>query len=460
MGSLFGSLYVATGSLLAQQAAISVTANNVSNINTPGYSRQQADLAEGPAYFNGSQTVGTGVVVQQIVSLRDRVLELRVQSELQQQGSLQSQVDALGTVNTQFSTQNTNLGDAINNFFSSLSDLTPDPSNSSLRQSVLVSSQNLASQFQSTSNLLTQQQFNLNLQIQQGVSQVNQATAQIASLNQKISTSGLPEDQIGTFVDQRNNLLETLSSLLGNNVITANDGLTVTASDGTALVVGNQSYNVDYSTASNGQPQVTVGGHDIGDPNAGGSINGLLKVRNQTIPSLLSGLDSLASNLITSFNSVHESGYDLNGNTGVDFFTAPPAGGVGAASAFSVNITSASQIAASGDGSSGSNSNLNTLLNLRNQPIIDGDSPTDAYSKLTFQVGSDLSNAQSDLQNSETSVQQLTDQRGALSGVSLDEEASNLVQFQRAYESAARVLTIISQLTEDSVNLGNVNATL
>jgi flagellar hook-associated protein 1 FlgK len=175
---------------------------------------------------------------------------------------------------------------------------------------------------------------------------------------------------------------------------------------------------------------------------------------------VLSGLDSLASNLANSFNAVHESGYDLNGNTGVDFFTPPPAGGVGAASAFSVAITDPSQIAASSDGSTGDNGNLNTLLNLRNQPIVNGDTPTDAYSKLTFEVGSDLSNAQDSLSNSETSVQQLTDQRGAISGVSLDEEASNLIQYQRAYESAARVLGVVSQLTEDAVNLGNISAVL
>ena len=189
MGSLFGSLYISTGSLLAQQAAIGVTSNNVSNINTPGYTRETADLEEGPAYFNGSQTYGTGVEVQQIVSLRDRVLQLRIESEEQQQGSLQAQVNALSDVNSQFSTQNTNLGQALDNFFDSLSNLSSNPSDSSLRQSVLVSAQTLASQFQTTSNLLTQQQSNLNLQIQQDVSQVNTITSQVASLNQKISSS-------------------------------------------------------------------------------------------------------------------------------------------------------------------------------------------------------------------------------------------------------------------------------
>lgn len=460
MSSLFGSMSIASGALLADQAGIGVAANNVSNLNTPGYSRQQANLQEGDSYFNGSVMVPTGVVLQNITSVRDNVLELRLQNEMQQQGSLQAQVNALSDVNLEFSTQNANVGSAINSFFNSLSNLAPNPSDPSLRQSVLVSAQNLASQFQSTSNTLTQQRFSLGLQVQQAVAQVNQTTAQIAQLNQKISSSGLPQDQLGTYVDQRNLLLENLSSLIGNQVVTADNGLTITAPDGTALVVGPQSQTLDVMTDANSNLQLSIGGHDITNTLSGGSISGLLQARDQQIPSYLSSLDSLASNLITSFNAAHQQGYDLNGNTDVNFFVPAPAGGTGAAASFAVNITSASQIAASADGTTGSNSNLNAMIDLSNQGIIDRDTPTDAYSNLAFQVGCDLSNAQSDLQNTEAMVQQLQNQKGALSGVSLDEEASNLMQYQRAYEAAARVLTVLSDLTQVSVNLGNSNATV
>ena len=460
MSSLFGSMSIATGALLADQAAIGVTSNNVSNMNTPGYSRQRANLVEDDSYRNGSLMIGTGVDLESITSIRDNVLELRLQNEMQQQGSLQSQVDALSDVNLEFSTQNANVGSALNDFFDSLSNLAPDPTESSLRQSVLVSAQNLANQFQSTSNVLTQQRFGLGLQVQQGVAQVNQITAQIADLNQKISSSGLPQDQLGTYVDQRNVLLQTLSSLFGNQVLAADDGLTVTAPDGTALVVGAQSQDLDLSTDATGNLHLALGGHDLTTSMSGGSISGLLQTRDEEIPSILSNLDSLASSLITSFNQVHEQGYDLNGNTDIDFFVPSPSGGAGSAASFAVNISNASQIAASGDGSTGSNANLNSLVDLRDQAIVNGNTPTDAYSKLTFQVGSDLSNAQSDLQNSEAMVQQLQNQRGALSGVSLDEEASNLMQYQRAYEAAARVLTVLSDLTQVSVNLGDSSATV
>lgn len=436
---------------VARQQAV---ATNIANVDTPGYSRQQADLVEAPAYFDGSRMVGTGVVLQKITSLRDRVLELRIQDEMQQQGSLNAQVNAMSDIDLQFSTQNASIGDSLNKFFNSLSNLATDPSNSSLRQSVLVSAQDMASQFRSTSNNLHQRQFDLDLQIQQAVGEVNQTTAQIADLNQKIVSSGVPEDQLGTYVDQRNVLLQHLSTLIGNHVITADSGLTVTTNDGTTLVVGNRSFAINTSKDGSGDTHLDVGGHDITGSTSGGSIAGLLQVKQQVIPSILANLDSIAASVITSFNNLHETGTDLNGNTGIDFFAPAPPSGSGAAAAFALNITDGSQIAASNDASAGGNAVLNSLIDLRNQPIVNGDRPVDAYSKLTFQVGSQLSNAKSDLQNSEAMLQQLNNQRGTLSGVSLDEEASDLIRFQRAYEAAARVLAVVSDLTEISVNLG------
>jgi flagellar hook-associated protein 1 len=440
--------------MLAQQSSISVAANNVSNVNTPGYSRQRAELTEGAAIFNGSQMVGTGVKLQQITSLRNKILELRLQDEKRQQGSLQAQVGALGDLDLQFSIDNENIGDALNSFFSSLSNLSPDPSNISLRQSVLMSAQNLVNQFHSASDVLHQRQFSLDLEVQQTVSEVNQITGQIADLNHKISTGGMPEEQIGSYVDERNLLLQDLSSLIGTHVITADDGLSVTTGNGAALVVGDHSYPLTAAKDANGLLQLSVAGTNVGSQATAGKIYGLLQVREQVIPGVLSQLDAIASHLITSFNAVHQAGTDLDGAAGGTFFVPAPASGIGAAASIALAISDPRQLAASGDGSAGDNSNLNALIAVNEQAIVNGDRLVDAYAKVSFSVGSQLSNAKADLHASEAMVQQLQDQRGAISGVSLDEEASNLIRFQRAYEAAARVVSVISDLTEISVNLG------
>src|SRR4051812_22172903 len=154
MSSLFGSISVAMSSMLAHQSAISVTANNVSNINTPGFSRQRAELSEGAAVLTGTRMVGTGVIMNQITSLRDHVLELRIDAEKQQQGSLQAQVDSLGDIEVLFSANTETLGDSINKFFNSLSELSSNPSSIPLRQSVLMNASNLANRFQNTATTL------------------------------------------------------------------------------------------------------------------------------------------------------------------------------------------------------------------------------------------------------------------------------------------------------------------
>ncbi len=119
-----------------------------------------------------------------------------------------------------------------------------------------------------------------------------------------------------------------------------------------------------------------------------------------------------------------------------------------------MNITNPSQIAASSDASNGGNGNLLSLIDLQNQSIVGGSTPLSFYGNLVFRVGSDISNAQSEQQASDLVSQQLQDQRGAVSGVSLNEEASNLLRYQRAFEAAARVVDVISTLTETAVNLG------
>ena len=172
---------------------------------------------------------------------------------------------------------------------------------------------------------------------------------------------------------------------------------------------------------------------------------------------MLSSLDSLASNLETSVNSVNQAGTDLNGDPGGNFFSPPPAGGTGAALQMSVAITDPSQIAASLDGSTGDNSNLTAMLNVQNQNIVNGQTPLNAYSNLVFQIGNEVSTAQSELTGSQAMAQQIQNQIGSISGVNINEEAANLIQYQQAYQAAAQVAAVINSLTATAINLGQTS---
>jgi flagellar hook-associated protein 1 FlgK len=182
----------------------------------------------------------------------------------------------------------------------------------------------------------------------------------------------------------------------------------------------------------------------------------LIQIRDQEIPSIGSSLDQLAAGLSTALNSANAQGYDLETPPvlGGNIFSTPPAGGIGAAAAITVTMTDPSLLAASSDGSTGSNGNLVNLSAVATQNIINGQTPIDAYSNLVGLVGSATSNTSADANASNTILQQLQDQNGSVSGVSLDEEASNLIQFQSAYQAAARVVSTINLLLLDAVNLG------
>jgi len=192
-------------------------------------------------------------------------------------------------------------------------------------------------------------------------------------------------------------------------------------------------------------------GTDITSSLTGGQLGGLLTVRDQTIPNMLSDLDGLASGLATNFNTAHQMGYDLNGNQGQNFFAS--VSGTGAAANFQVAITDPNAIAASSDKSPGSDGNLTNLLAVQNQALASGESPSDDYSNLVFNVGNWSSQAQAQATATQTSLQQLNNQRDSVSGVSIDEETADLIRFQNAYQAAARVISTVNDLTQDLFNI-------
>jgi flagellar hook-associated protein 1 FlgK len=146
----------------------------------------------------------------------------------------------------------------------------------------------------------------------------------------------------------------------------------------------------------------------------------------------------------------------LNGTAGTNLFVPPSGTGQGYAGNISVQITDPSLVAASSDGSPGSNGNVAVLSAVQNQTIAGGQTPSDYYSNIVFGVGNDVSSGTAELGSAQAVLQQLQDQRGSLSGVSLDEEASRLVQYQNAYNAAAHVVTTVNDLLHTVINMGTL----
>ena len=455
MSGLLGSLSIALSALSVSQQEMATTSNNVANANTPGYSREVSDTAASQPITDGSISLGTGVVLDKIESLRDSILLIEIGQSTQQNSALNASLTQLQQIQTQFASSTSGIGTDISNFFESLQQLAPDPTNLNLRQSVLDAANALATDFNNAANTLQTQSSNIDQTVVGTVTQVNSLISQIASIDQQISdVQGATDGNgSGTLIDTRNNLIQQLSALIDVQVIPTGQGITLATSNGTTLVSGTTSVALT-TELDGGVHDIFAGAQNITSSLTGGSLAGLIQVRDQDIPSIGSSLDQLAAGLANGLNAANAQGFDLNGAAGGNIFTPPPASGVGAAATLAVSMTDPSLIAASSDGTSGSNGNLAVLSAVGTTDLSGGQTPIGTYASLVSQVGSETATTSADADSSSLILQQLQDQNGSVSGVSLNEEAANLIQYQTAYQSAAKVISTINLLLLDAVNLG------
>jgi flagellar hook-associated protein 1 FlgK len=457
MSSLFGRLSIAVRSLLARRGALDVTANNIANVNTPGYSRQLPILSDAPPLDTGQISIGNGVEFEGVQSVRDNILELRIGQETQQQKRLQPYLKSMNQVQSLFNeTEGAGLSDPLNQFFNIFQKLADNPTDIPTRQAVISAGQDLASAFQQTGQQLKSIQQGVDQQVRQTVEEINSDTAQWASPNQQITSDQGNSEQAGMLQDRQHSVLHSLSQLVDVAVTYANYGsLTITTTNGVPLVAGAQSFVL--STAANpstGFQDIFSQGNDVTSCFTGGQLAGLLEARDQAIPSALSNLDDLAAGLINAVNTQSQKGYDLEGAQGGDFFQPvvqpSPGSNAGAAENMAMAITDPSLIAASSDGTQGSHGNALAMANIQSQAVVNGQPATDYYADLVSTIVNEVSSATDEQEAVGLVLTQLQNQRSDISGVSLDEEASNLILYQRAYEAAAEVVAAINDVTNEN----------
>jgi flagellar hook-associated protein 1 len=462
MGGLSQAFGIIQGALLADQQAINVTANNVGNANTPGYTREIVNWQQNDPVTIDGQQVGTGSSISSVSSQRDLILNQAIDQQQQSLSAAQSRLNGLTAVENIFNQVTTGnsssgtggIGGALSNFFGSLSSLEASPSNNSVRATVLSAAQSLAGSFNSAASQLTGDTNSLNLQVTTSVQQINGLTKTLASLNQEISTT-TPTGDAGTLEDQRQQALSQLSQLIDvNQIQTSNNGLTLTTANGTVLVSGNKSYALSTSLSSTGAEAVLSGGQDISSSIQGGSLGGTLTNLYQDIPAVQSQIDTLAYQVASNVNAVQVAGADENGAAGVPLFNLP-ATATGAAATISVAITDPAKIAAAAVGNGpGDSSNAQTMAALANKAIVGGATPSGYYAAFLAGLGSNVQSLTTQVSSVTASLTQLTTQQGSLSGVSQNEEAMNLQTYERSYQAASQTFNILNTLMSVALNLG------
>jgi flagellar hook-associated protein 1 FlgK len=458
MSSLSSVLSTAVQSLTADTAALKITSNNIANANTPGYSRQIPIFQEAPPTNDGNLSVGNGAVLEGYQSVRDELVSNQIQQETSSQGSANAQVGTMQQIQPTFTTSSVDIGTEMSAFFTSISSLSTNPANSAERQGVLAAGNNLVTAFNTTSNVLTTQQNALNTPVLQDVSQINQLTQQIAALNPQIAALQASGQDGGSVQDQQNQLVLKLSALTNVSATQTSQGETLTTGNGTVLVVGSNNYALQTTTSSNGMQHVLdSNGTDITASLTTGGLGGSLQMRDQTIPGLLNQLDTLANQFGNAMNAAQAKGFDENGAAGGNIFTVPATVG-GSAGAISMATTDPTKVAASSDGTAGSNGNLANLTAVQTTALPAGNTPGATYADLVFSVGSLTSNANAESSAIAASLLQLNDQLSSVSGVSIDQEATNLITLQTAYQAAARVVTTMQAMFAVTMSMGTAAA--
>lgn len=318
--------------MLTFQRKLDTTSHNVSNVDTPGYSRQRVIAATNVPNDFGQYYIGTGSHVAEVERVYDQLLinQLRFSTSTTQELDVYS--NYISRLDSLFADPNLGLDPVLQDFFDAVQGLADDPSSQSSRQLLLADSQTLAERFDFLYGRVEDTRSAVNQDIEATLSDINALASSLAQLNNDITSvfgdasGAIPND----LLDERDQLLLDLSELVGVSVVEQNNGaLNVFVGSGQALVIDNKSYSLSNIVSSEDPADLGIGisygtaVQDVTVQISGGRLGGLLDFRGDTLNSAENQLGLVAVGLAAELNAQHRLGLDLNGNFGGDFFSAP-----------------------------------------------------------------------------------------------------------------------------------------
>ncbi|MBS2024816.1 MAG: flagellar hook-associated protein FlgK [Deltaproteobacteria bacterium] len=460
MASLLGILTAGANSLNAQQGAAATASNNASNVNTPGYSRQIANLG---GLGSGTFDPG-GVVLRSVTQARDRYLDSQMPAALGSAAQSNARTEVLSQITSFDPSSTSGVGTALGNFYSSLRALSQNAGDSGLRTSVVSAASGLARAFNQASTEISSAQTAADGQVQASIGEVNTQAAQVASLNQQIRVAQSAGGQPNELIDQRRMALERLSELTGASPVSNAQGdVSVALPDGQTLVNGNVATQlVGINDPATGHLKVQIarldgtGNDDVPTTGIGGDIGGRLAVRDGVLAQTASKLDQLAYDFANAVNAVHAAGVALDGSTGNNLFTVGPQAGAAASIgvdpnvAANPNLISAKGSAAAGAGDA---TQILALLSTETQTVTGGVTAGTAFANITSNFGVAASSASADASHDAAVKDHLSTMRDSSSGVSIDEELINMQKAQRAYEAIGKVMSATSDMLDALMQL-------
>ncbi|MDR3570023.1 MAG: flagellar hook-associated protein FlgK [Syntrophobacteraceae bacterium] len=423
MASLAVTLNTAEQTLMNTQTELATSSNNISNASTAGYARQTAVQTENRQVLTTNGWMGSGASISTISQARDDYLEQQFMNATSSDSQYTTQTSQLTTIQTAaMDSGNSGISQALGNFFDSWSTLAQNPTAPAEQTAVYSAAQNLATSIQSTYGQLSNVNDQITSQVTNTVNQANTLLNQIAQLNQNIQASNATA-QPNALLDQRYQSMDNLAKLIPVSFTTNSDG------------------TVDVNTTENSSTVNLVSGRTVVGTVAsdsgitGGQLGGLLQAQTN-LSGYMSSFDDFAGTIAGQVNSV----------SGLNVFSGSNSSSIAANSGFLSGLTS-DQLS----------SVTQSMANLQDSAVSFSDgttgTPQQYLSNIQQTIGQDVQGANNNQTYYDALKSQLQTQQQSVSGVSVDEEMVNVIQYQQIYQAAAKVVQTVSNLMSTVINM-------
>ncbi len=496
MGSTFSSYDIAVSGMYTSQRGLYVTGHNISNVNTPGFSRQQAIIAESTPMNTTKGQVGLGADIQEIRQIRDQFLDVMYRNESESLGYWEAKSKTIADIESILGEPSSDgIQKSMDEFFQSWQEVSKDPSSLTVRAMVRQRGISLVDTINHIGNQLDKLQEDINTEIRLKIDDINQIAEQISTLNVQIMKSEVADDSANDYRDERNLLLDELSKIVNIDTLERNNGMVYVSIGGIYLVNGEESsaMKADYNqpnslflTAKWEQTNTFVqltsgslqglieargdvagykGSEENGSPDEtadvnidSGNYNFEPSGSKNIISELRKGLNMMVSLLTRKINEIHRDGIGIDGTTGTDFFTRLDDTVPFEMGNIEVNpeLDDLDKLAVSSTGEQGDNTIAERIVAFRHEDFFTTKGLTvgvdDFYSSIISWVGTTGQEAQRIAENKNKLAEQIQNNKESISGVSMDEEMSNMMKYQHAYNASAKVINVIDSMIDTIVS--------
>jgi flagellar hook-associated protein 1 len=455
MPGLFSGLEIGKRALMAQQLAMNTASHNIANSTTPGYSRQRVSLVASYPADTPQGSVGTGVLADSVRQVRDLFLTEQYRGANSNQSRWEMSHKTLSQIESFFNEpSDKGLSQLLSDFWNAWENLATNPT---ARSTVIEKTNVLVNALKQHATQLNDLQASLDSEIGNRVQQINELGGQIAAINRQIVGAELAGDKANDLRDKRDLLVDNLAVLTQVRTIERPNGSLTVLLGSMALVDGGDSLNISTKIEKSGNSTVTRAvwentNFDI--EFSGGELYALQQLRDKTLPEYQNGLDTLAETIVEQVNTIHRSGVGANGSTGINFFS--PFNTTAMSISLNTEIENDPNLiaVASISGAPGDTRNAQAISELRSSRVLSANSVTisEFYAGFIGTLGIKTQEASNLKENYNLLTTQLDNAKQSVQGVSIDEEMTNMMKYQKAYEASARMITYIDSALETIIS--------